>query len=139
MSALLVNRESLRLWIRSSLSTLSRTRDKSLRTGVSCSLPDAAVASSCLGILDPDQLIANLRKSVHRSVQGRRTSGSEPHADAPPKEEQHASPGGHLFSQVCSPSVIKIGATHPPSDAALVRQHHGCWGMTVRHWEQLRC
>lgn len=30
-----------------------------------------------------------------------------------PKEEQHASPGGHLFSQVCSPNVIKIGAVHP--------------------------
>lgn len=32
-----------------------------------------------------------------------------------PKEEQHASPGGHLFSQVCSPNVIKIGAARPPS------------------------
>lgn len=31
-----------------------------------------------------------------------------------PKEEQHASPGGHLFSQVCSPNVIKIGAAHTP-------------------------
>lgn len=31
-----------------------------------------------------------------------------------PKEEQHASPSGHLFSQVCSPSVIKIGAAHTP-------------------------
>lgn len=31
-----------------------------------------------------------------------------------PKEEQHASPSGHLFSQVCSPNVIKIGAAHPP-------------------------
>ncbi|MED6248527.1 hypothetical protein ATANTOWER_001597 [Ataeniobius toweri] len=50
---------------------------------------------------------------------GKGTSGSEPHADGPPKEEQHGSPSGHLFSQVCSPSVIKIGATHPPSDAAL--------------------
>lgn len=39
-----------------------------------------------------------------------------------PKEEQHAGSGGHLFSQVCSPSVIKIGATHPTSDAALVLQ-----------------
>lgn len=27
-----------------------------------------------------------------------------------PKEEQHGSPSGHLFSQVCSPSVIKTGA-----------------------------
>lgn len=34
-----------------------------------------------------------------------------------PKEEQHGGPGGHLFSQVCSPNVIKIGAArsrHPP-------------------------
>lgn len=56
-----------------------------------------------------------------------------------PKEEQHASPGGHLFSQVCSPNVIKIGAAHPPSNAALVRQHCGCWGMGVRREEQLCC
>lgn len=56
-----------------------------------------------------------------------------------PKEEQHASPGGHLFSQVCSPNVIKIGATHPPSNAALVRQHCGCWGISVRRKEQLCC
>lgn len=27
-----------------------------------------------------------------------------------PKEEQHGSPSGHLFSQVCSPNVIKTGA-----------------------------
>lgn len=27
-----------------------------------------------------------------------------------PKEEQHGSLSGHLFSQVCSPSVIKTGA-----------------------------
>lgn len=46
-------------------------------------------------------------------------------------------PGGHLFSQVCSPSVIKIGAARPPSDATLVRQHCGCRGMGVRHKEQL--
>lgn len=56
-----------------------------------------------------------------------------------PKEEQHASPGGHLFSQVCSPNVIKIGATHPLSNAALVRQHCGCWGISVRRKEQLCC
>lgn len=54
-----------------------------------------------------------------------------------PKEEQHVSPGGHLFSQVCSPNVIKIGAAQPPSNATLVRQHCGCWGMGVRHKEQL--
>lgn len=56
-----------------------------------------------------------------------------------PKEEQHASPGGHLFSQVCSPNVIKIGAAHPPSNDALVRQHCGCRGMGVRRAEQLCC
>lgn len=56
-----------------------------------------------------------------------------------PKEEQHASPGGHLFSQVCSPDVIKIGAAHPQSDAALVSQLCGCWGMGVRRVEQLCC
>lgn len=38
-----------------------------------------------------------------------------------PKEKQHASPGGHLFSQVCSPNAIKIGAAYPLSNAALVR------------------
>lgn len=36
-----------------------------------------------------------------------------------PKEEQHASPGGHLFSQVCSPDVIKIGAAQPLRAALL--------------------
>lgn len=36
-----------------------------------------------------------------------------------PKEEQHASPSGHLFSQVCSPDVIKIGATQPLRAALL--------------------
>lgn len=61
---------------------------------------------------------------------GKRMSGTEPHTEAQPKEEQHGSPGGHLFSQVCSPNVIKSGATHPPSSAALVRRHCGCWGMS---------
>lgn len=37
-----------------------------------------------------------------------------------PKEEQHASPSGHLFSQVCSPNVIKIGAAYPLSNAVLI-------------------
>lgn len=36
-----------------------------------------------------------------------------------PKEEQHASPSGHLFSQVCSPDVIKIGAAQPLRAALL--------------------
>lgn len=36
-----------------------------------------------------------------------------------PKEEQHASPSGHLFSQVCSPDVIKIGAAQPLHAALL--------------------
>lgn len=54
-----------------------------------------------------------------------------------PKEEQHASPGGHLFSQVCSPNVIKIGAAYPPSNAALVHQNCVFWGMGVRRMEQL--
>lgn len=39
-----------------------------------------------------------------------------------PKEEQHASPSGHLFSQVCSPDVIKIGAAQPLR-AALLPSH----------------
>lgn len=57
-----------------------------------------------------------------------------------PKEEQHAGPGGHLFSQVCSPNVIKIGAAHPPpNNAALVRQRCRCWGMGGRRVEQLCC
>lgn len=48
-----------------------------------------------------------------------------------PKEEQHASPGGHLFSQVCSPNVIKIGAAHHPEQRctgtpALWVPGHGC-------------
>lgn len=37
-----------------------------------------------------------------------------------PKEEQHASPSGHLFSQVCSPDVIKIGAAQPLRAALLL-------------------
>lgn len=46
-----------------------------------------------------------------------------------PKEEQHACPGGHLFSQVRSPNVIKIGAAHILSNAAPVHEHGGCQGM----------
>lgn len=55
-----------------------------------------------------------------------------------PKEEQPGSPGGHLFAQVCSPSVIKIGAAHPHSSAA-VCQRRGYRGMSVRCVEQLCC
>lgn len=48
-----------------------------------------------------------------------------------PKEEQHASPSGHLLSQVCSPNVIKIGAAHPPEQRytgkpTLWVPGHGC-------------
>lgn len=56
-----------------------------------------------------------------------------------PKEEQHASLGGHLFSQVCSPNVIKIGAAYPPSNAALENQNCVCRGTVVRRGEQLCC
>lgn len=58
-----------------------------------------------------------------------------------PKEEQHASPGGHLFSQVCSPNVIKIGAAHPPEQCCtgtptLWVLGHGCEtrGTVVLFW-----
>lgn len=58
-----------------------------------------------------------------------------------PKEEQHASPGGHLFSQVCSPNVIKIGAAHTPEQRCtgtptLRVPGHGCEtsGTVVLSW-----
>lgn len=73
--------------------------------------PDAAVGSSCLGAgarsacWGPEKLCAEEEEGG---------GGAESHAQTlHPKEEQHASPGGHLFSQVCSPNVIKIGTAHP--------------------------
>lgn len=56
-----------------------------------------------------------------------------------PKEEQHASPGGHLFSQVCSPNVIKIGAAHPLRAMLPWYTKTVCRGMGVRRVEQLCC
>lgn len=56
-----------------------------------------------------------------------------------PKEEQHASPGGHLFSQVCSPNVIKIGAAHPLPAMLPWYTKTVCRGMGVRRVEQLCC
>lgn len=86
----------------------------------------------------PDPPAGNLRNSVQERGEGGGVAKS--HAQTLlPKEEQHAGPGGHLFSQVCSPNVIKIGATHPRSGAAPVRQHHGRWGTGVRRDEQLCC
>lgn len=64
------------------------------------------------------------------------------------KREQHASPGGHLLSQVCSPNVIKIGATPAERRRAGTPTPwvlgHGCetrgtvvlfWGRWKRWWE----
>ncbi|KAK5927704.1 hypothetical protein CgunFtcFv8_012832 [Champsocephalus gunnari] len=79
----------------------------------------------------------DLRNFVQRG--GRREAEKEQKSHTQtlhPKEEQHASPGGHLFSQVCSPNVIKIGAAHIPRNAAPVRQHCGWGGTGVRRGQQ---
>ncbi|KAK5867080.1 hypothetical protein PBY51_011599 [Eleginops maclovinus] len=79
----------------------------------------------------------DLRKSLQRMGEGgRRRSRKAIMQMHQPKEEQHASPGGHLFSQVCSPNVIKIGAAHIPRNAAPVRQHPGSGGTGVRREQQ---
>lgn len=129
------------------LSSLSRTCIKIYRAGgnslgysVSCLPPDAAMGSSCLGAgarparWEPEELCSG-------EGRGEKAGGvAKSHAQTLlPKEEQHAGPGGHLFSQVCSPNVIKIGATYPRSVAATARQHHGCWGTGVRREERLCC
>lgn len=128
-----------------SLSSVSRTCIKIYRAGgkawgpvfpVPCLMPPWALP---VWVSGPGLPAGNLSNSVPK--RGREREGvAESHTQTlHPKEEQHASPSGHLFSQVCSPNVIKIGATHPPSNVALVRQHRGCWGMGVRREEQLCC
>lgn len=118
-----------------SLSSVSRTNIKINRAGgkaggpvLPAPLPEAAVGSSCLGVGARSALLGTW-ETLSRGGGGGGVAESHPQT-LHPKEEQHASPGGHLFSQVCSPNVIKIGA-------ALVHQRCGCRGTGVRRVEQL--